>query len=189
VTFPRDWTGRVIWVADRDVTANLRVKEVKVSEHLHRSRRAVPPDHPREETRRLHTALDIALPPRILARGQRGGILTTAMPASSRTASNEAVNCPARSRTRNRNPAVWSPRSTTRLRASPATEHAAHRDDKPQHGGTLKNHDGKAAVTTHCAEGQGIVGSNPASPTLRIARPAAFFIRASRWHVDHMTPA
>src|SRR6185295_11393041 len=90
---------------------------------------------PREETRRLHTALDIALPPRILARGQRGGILTTVMPASSRTASNEAVNCPARSRSRNRNPAVWSPRSTTRLRASPATEHAAHRDDKPQHGG------------------------------------------------------
>jgi hypothetical protein len=34
------------------------------------------------------------------ARGQRGGILTTSMPASASTASNEAVNCPARSRTR-----------------------------------------------------------------------------------------
>src|SRR3954471_5486964 len=37
------------------------------------------------------------------ARGHRGGILTTSMPASAKTASNEAVNCPARSRTRNRN--------------------------------------------------------------------------------------
>ena len=37
------------------------------------------------------------------ARGHRGGILTTSMPASAMTASNEAVNCPARSRTRNRN--------------------------------------------------------------------------------------
>src|SRR5439155_5867703 len=36
------------------------------------------------------------------ARGQRGGIFTTSTPAPARTASNDAVNCPARSRTRNR---------------------------------------------------------------------------------------
>src|SRR5690349_8204821 len=36
------------------------------------------------------------------ARGHRGGILTTSMPASARTASNDTANCPARSRTRNR---------------------------------------------------------------------------------------
>ena len=32
------------------------------------------------------------------ARGHRGGILTTSMPASAKAASNEAANCPARSR-------------------------------------------------------------------------------------------
>src|SRR5215207_9319458 len=52
-----------------------------------------------------------------VARGHRGGILTTSIPASARTASKEAVNCPARSRTRNRNCAARSPRSMTRLRA------------------------------------------------------------------------
>src|SRR4051794_16839454 len=51
------------------------------------------------------------------ARGQRGGILTTSIPASASTASNEAANCPARSRTRNRNRPTCSPRSMTRLRA------------------------------------------------------------------------
>src|SRR4051795_13170565 len=50
------------------------------------------------------------------ARGHRGGILTTSMPASANTASNESVNWPARSRTRNRNRATCSPRSMTRLR-------------------------------------------------------------------------
>ena len=50
-------------------------------------------------------------------RGHRGGILTTSIPASARTASNEAVNCPARSRARNRNRAARSPRSITSLRA------------------------------------------------------------------------
>ena len=40
------------------------------------------------------------------ARGQRGGIFTTSIPASARTASNDAANCPARSRTRNRNRAA-----------------------------------------------------------------------------------
>jgi hypothetical protein len=49
--------------------------------------------------------------------GQRGGILTIVMPASARTASQAVVNCPARSRTRNRKPAVRSPRSMMRLRA------------------------------------------------------------------------
>ena len=35
--------------------------------HVHRPGRAVPPDHPPSpETRRLHTALDLPLPPRIL---------------------------------------------------------------------------------------------------------------------------
>src|SRR3954453_16083618 len=43
--------------------------------------------------------------------------LTTSMPASARTASNEAVNWPARSRTRNRNRAASWPRSMRRLRA------------------------------------------------------------------------
>jgi hypothetical protein len=51
------------------------------------------------------------------ARGHRGGIFTTSMPTSGRTASNDAVNCPAQSRTRNRNRAACSPRSMTRLRA------------------------------------------------------------------------
>ena len=37
------------------------------------------------------------------ARGHRGGILTTSIPAVANTASNATVNCPARSRTRNRN--------------------------------------------------------------------------------------
>jgi hypothetical protein len=39
------------------------------------------------------------------------------MPAPVRTASNEVVNCPARSRTRNRNPPARSSRSISRLRA------------------------------------------------------------------------
>src|ERR671917_2628425 len=50
------------------------------------------------------------------ARGQRGGILTMWIPTSVRTASNEAVNWLARSRTRNRNWVTRSPRSITRLR-------------------------------------------------------------------------
>jgi hypothetical protein len=36
------------------------------------------------------------------ARGLRGGISTASMPALARTASKDTVNCPARSRTRNR---------------------------------------------------------------------------------------
>lgn len=48
--------------------------------------------------------------------GLRGGIFTAVMPASARTASNDAVNCPARSRTRNRNWVTRSPRSITRFR-------------------------------------------------------------------------
>jgi hypothetical protein len=44
-------------------------------------------------------------------------IFTTAIPASANTASNEAANCPARSRMWNRNRATRSPRSMTRLRA------------------------------------------------------------------------
>jgi hypothetical protein len=44
------------------------------------------------------------------------GILTTWMPASARTASNDAVNCPARSRTRKRKGVMRSPSSITRLR-------------------------------------------------------------------------
>jgi hypothetical protein len=51
-----------------------------------------------------------------VARGLRGGIFTASMPASARTASNDAVNCPARSRTRNRKSAARSPRSIRRLR-------------------------------------------------------------------------
>jgi hypothetical protein len=50
------------------------------------------------------------------ARGQRGGILTTVIPASATTASKAVVNCPARSRTRNRKLAVRSPRFSVRLR-------------------------------------------------------------------------
>ena len=53
----------------------------------------------------------------VVAHGHRGGISTTSIPASAMTASNEAVNCRARSRTRNRNRAVCSPRSIRRLRA------------------------------------------------------------------------
>ncbi len=50
------------------------------------------------------------------ARGVRGGIVTVVMPASARTTSKDAVNWPARSRTRNRKPAARSPRSTRRFR-------------------------------------------------------------------------
>jgi hypothetical protein len=50
------------------------------------------------------------------ARGLRGGIFTASMPASARTASDAPVNCPARSRTRNRESAARSPRSIKRLR-------------------------------------------------------------------------
>ena len=46
----------------------------------------------------------------------RGGIFTISIPASVRTASNAAVNCPAQSPTRNRKPAARSPRSISRLR-------------------------------------------------------------------------
>ena len=49
-------------------------------------------------------------------RGLRGGIFTTSVPASARTVSKAAVNCPARSRIRNRKPAARSPRSISRLR-------------------------------------------------------------------------
>jgi hypothetical protein len=50
------------------------------------------------------------------ARGQRGWILHDVDARIASTASNAAVNCPARSRTRNRNRATCSPRSRTRLR-------------------------------------------------------------------------
>jgi len=53
-----------------------------------------------------------------LARGHRGGIFTTAMPASARTASNAAVYCPARSRTSVLNAVVRSPRFMCRLGAA-----------------------------------------------------------------------
>jgi hypothetical protein len=45
-----------------------------------------------------------------------GRIFTAWIPVLARTASNDAVNCPARSRTRNRKPAARSPRSVRRLR-------------------------------------------------------------------------
>ncbi len=48
--------------------------------------------------------------------GAPGRDFTASIPASARTASNDAVNCPARSRTRNRKPAARSPRSIRRLR-------------------------------------------------------------------------
>src|SRR3954447_15342650 len=51
------------------------------------------------------------------ARGQRGGIFTLSMPAPVSTASNELVNWPARSRTRNRKVAARLSRSIRRLRA------------------------------------------------------------------------
>ena len=48
--------------------------------------------------------------------GASGRDFTASMPALARTASNEAVNCPARSRTRNRKSAARSPRSIIRFR-------------------------------------------------------------------------
>ena len=45
-----------------------------------------------------------------------GGIFTASMPTPAGTASNDAVNCPARSRTRNRKSAARSPRSIMRFR-------------------------------------------------------------------------
>src|SRR5436189_142467 len=50
------------------------------------------------------------------ARGLRGRIFKASMPVLATTASNEAVNCPARSWTRNRKSAARSPRSIRRLR-------------------------------------------------------------------------
>src|SRR2546421_3689212 len=43
-----------------------------------------------------------------VAWGLRGGILIASIPASARTASNDAVNCPARSRA-SRAPRMWEP--------------------------------------------------------------------------------
>src|SRR6266496_4200855 len=51
-----------------------------------------------------------------VCRGQRGGIRTVSMPTSARTASSEAVNWPARSRTRKLNSSTRSPGSITSLR-------------------------------------------------------------------------
>ena len=63
-----------------------------------------------------HRPEEVQYATRGFARGLRGGIFTTSMPASASAASNDAVNCPARSRTRNRKPAARSPRSISRLR-------------------------------------------------------------------------
>src|SRR5258706_9280364 len=49
------------------------------------------------------------------ARGVRGGILQTVMPASASTASKAAVNCPARSRMRTLNCSARSPRSMSKI--------------------------------------------------------------------------
>src|SRR3954454_16591945 len=51
------------------------------------------------------------------ARGHRGGIFTVSIPAPASTASNDTVNWPARSRTRNRKAVERSSRSISRLRA------------------------------------------------------------------------
>ena len=51
------------------------------------------------------------------ARGVRAGVLITWMPSAAKTASNDPPNFESRSRMRNRNAAVRSPRSMTRLRA------------------------------------------------------------------------
>ena len=48
--------------------------------------------------------------------GTSGGIFTASMPMPARAASNDAVNCPARSRTRNRRSAARSPRYIRRFR-------------------------------------------------------------------------
>ena len=53
------------------------------------------------------------------ARGLRGGIFTASMPALARTASNEAVNCPARFRTRNRKSAARLLADVAVVRAEP----------------------------------------------------------------------
>jgi hypothetical protein len=50
------------------------------------------------------------------ARGLRGGIFTASMPVLARTVSKDWVNCPARSRSRNRKSAVRSRRFIMRLR-------------------------------------------------------------------------
>jgi len=65
-----------------------------------------------EEAAKYRSALD----PHLREVGDRGGILITSMPASARTASNDALNCPARSRIKNRKQAARSPRSISRLR-------------------------------------------------------------------------
>ena len=52
-----------------------------------------------------------------VARGQRGGIFTVAIPAPVRTLSNAVVNWPARSRTRNRKVVARSSRSISRFLA------------------------------------------------------------------------
>ena len=56
-------------------------------------------------------------PFRISVRARAAGrIFTPSIPAPASTASNVSVNCPARSRTRDRKPAARSPRSISRLR-------------------------------------------------------------------------
>ena len=58
------------------------------------------------------------------ARGQRGGILTTRMPTSARTTSNDAANWPARSQTRHRN---WVTRPTSGTPQGPARRPTSRR--------------------------------------------------------------
>ena len=60
-------------------------------------------------------AVSTNLSAQAFARGLRGGIFTASIPSSTRTVSNDSVNCPARSRTRNRNSAARSPRSIRRF--------------------------------------------------------------------------
>ena len=61
--------------------------------------------------------------PEVSPAGCADGIFTTSIPAPDSTASNASVNCPARSRIRNRNRSARSPRSISRFRAC-CTVHA-----------------------------------------------------------------
>jgi hypothetical protein len=72
-------------------------------------------------------------PFRIRVRMRAGGIFTASIPASARTASNDTVNCPDRSRTRNRKSAARSPRSIRRLRFRAVAPVALYRPTMIRH--------------------------------------------------------
>jgi len=80
-------------------------------------------ESPERHQNTTHQPEKVQYATRGFAFGLRGGIFATSIPALASTASNASVNCPARSRIRNRNWLARSPRSISRFRAC-CTVHA-----------------------------------------------------------------